>query len=76
MFWDLTPYSPLKVNGSFGGHITSVFMVEVRNQHEVGIAKRRDVPPKRLLIFSELHGFMYEKIGLFITTAVRISNLT
>jgi hypothetical protein len=31
-------------------------------------------PPKRRLTFDELHGVIFQKIKLFITTAVRISN--
>jgi hypothetical protein len=28
IFWDLTPYSPLKVNRSFGEHIAYIFRAE------------------------------------------------
>jgi hypothetical protein len=32
------------------------------------------IPPKRILIFNGLHGVISQKIALFMTTAVRISN--
>jgi hypothetical protein len=35
---------------------------------------KRNFPPKRRLIFDELRGFISQKIGLFITTAVRTKN--
>jgi hypothetical protein len=34
----------------------------------------RYVPPKHQLIFNGLHGVIYQKIVLFITTAVTTSN--
>jgi hypothetical protein len=34
------------------------------------------VPPKRWMTFNGLHGVISQKIELFITTAVRTSNLT
>jgi hypothetical protein len=37
---------------------------------------RRYVPPKRRLTFNVLHGVIYQKIELFITTAVGTSNPT
>jgi hypothetical protein len=39
-------------------------------------ASRRYVPPKRRLVFNGLHGVIFRKMALFITTAVRTSNLT
>jgi hypothetical protein len=35
-----------------------------------------DVLPKRRMIFNGLHGLIYQKIVLFITTVVRTSNPT
>jgi hypothetical protein len=37
---------------------------------------RRHVPPKRRLTFNGLHGVMSQKIGLFLTTALRTSDPT
>jgi hypothetical protein len=51
VFCDITPYSPLKVNQSFG----------------------YDIFPQRRLTFNRLHGVVFHKIKLFITTAVRTS---
>jgi hypothetical protein len=28
IFWDITPFGPLKVNRSFGGTLASIFRVE------------------------------------------------
>jgi hypothetical protein len=62
LFWDITPYSPLKANWRFGGTF---------RPPRLGY-----VPPKRQLTLSVLHGVVYQKIELFITTAVRTSDPT
>jgi hypothetical protein len=105
IFWDITPYSPLKVNQSFRG--ISCFLLRgrrmsrARNHSESRCEAERCTTllgehlflsfflglifgpedgghmffPKRLT-FNGLHGVISQKIILFLTTAVRISNPT
>jgi hypothetical protein len=69
IIWDITPCSPLKVNQRFGG--TYRIHLQVRTKRW-----RRYFPPKPRLTFNGPHGVISQKIALFITTAVRTSNLT
>jgi hypothetical protein len=67
IFWDIMPCSPLKVNRRFGGtcrlHLQARRISKVRNQRE-----------SRCQAFSGLHDIIYQRIELFINTAVRTSN--
>jgi hypothetical protein len=75
IFWDITPCSPLKVNQHFEItcrlHPNQCFLLTLKPW-------RWDeyVPPKRWLTGNWLRGVISQKIKLFITTVVRISNLT
>jgi hypothetical protein len=40
------------------------------------LKRERHVDPKRRLVFNGVHGIIFQKIELFITTAVRTSNPT
>jgi hypothetical protein len=66
IFWDLTPWSPLKLTRRFGGkyllHLQTrlIFRPWSWKQH---------VPPKRLLTFKGLHGVVSQEAELFIKTA-------
>jgi hypothetical protein len=68
IFWDITPRSPLKVKrrfrGTYGLHLQGRIISRERNQHE------------SRLTFNGLHGVIFQKIVLFINTAVRTSNPT
>jgi hypothetical protein len=88
IFWDITPYSPLKVNRRFGGiyrlHLQGRRISQARNQRESRWKaeplrpwiRRRYFPPKRRLPFNGLHGVISQKTALFIITSVRTSNST
>jgi hypothetical protein len=69
IFWDITPRSPLKVNRRFGGtyrlHLQGRRITEQETSVEAG-----------RFTFNGLHGGIYQKIELFITTAVRTLNPT
>jgi hypothetical protein len=73
-FWDIMPYSPLKVNGHFGG--TYRLQSQGRSMKQVASRAlawlilrpcrwRRHVPPKCPLTFSGLHSVIYQKIEFF-----------
>jgi hypothetical protein len=67
MVWDITPFSPMKVNRLFGGTCRLCLqgrnMTHARNQHEAS-SKRLHVAPKRRLTFNRLNGVVRQKIGL------------
>jgi hypothetical protein len=65
IFWNITPWSPLKVHRRFAG--TCLLHTKVKQ-----VVSR--VPPKRRLTFHELQVVITQKIDLFLTTAVRTSN--
>jgi hypothetical protein len=48
IFWDITPYSSLKVNWCFGGicrvHLQGQRISQARNQHEAGSKQSQEVP--------------------------------
>jgi hypothetical protein len=60
-FWDVTPYSPLKVNRRFGGtcrlNLQGRRVKQTRNQREAG--------RKQVLIFSLLRGVISQKMEVF-----------
>jgi hypothetical protein len=64
-------YSPFKVNRRFGGtcglHLQGQRIRQLRNQREAHSKQSS---------FRGLHGVISQEIGLFITTAVKTSNLT
>jgi hypothetical protein len=68
VFWDVTPFSPLKSNLRF---------VQTRRLHLQGRAKQETnikqaaVCPKHRLIFNELHGVISQNREVFICTAVK-----
>jgi hypothetical protein len=83
-FWDTTPCSPFKVNRHFGGtchlHLQGWRALLASCWFLGRIISppwrwRRRVPPKRRLTFDELHNVTYQKMELFVTTAVRTLNL-
>jgi hypothetical protein len=80
VFWDITPYSPLKVNGCFGGicrlHFQHRRISPARNLREAGKKQSRHFLPKRLLTFNGLHGVISQKIGIFLTTPMETLNTT
>jgi hypothetical protein len=69
VFWDITPYSPLKIKRHFEGicrlHLQGLRVSQARNQHETGIIRL-------ILIF--LHDVISKKRELFIIIDVRTSN--
>jgi hypothetical protein len=85
IYWEITPYRPLKVNGRFGG--TYYFRLQWTCSPPASpwflarlilwpYIQRRYVPPKRRFAFNGLRGVISQWIELFITTAVRTSNPT
>jgi hypothetical protein len=70
VFWDMTLCSPLKVNWRFGG--TYRFHLSLFDPEKGGDM----FPLKRRLTFNGLHSVILQKIVLFITSTVRISNPT
>jgi hypothetical protein len=69
--WDVTPFSPFKVDLRFGGTrhlpLQGQRTNEARNQSEAVSSRcRRHVPPKRQLTFCGLHGVMYQKMELLV----------
>jgi hypothetical protein len=80
VFWDITPYSSLKISRSFGRkyrlHFQSRCLLPASCWFLAWLVfrswrSRWHVPPKYLLIFNGPHGIISQKIGLFITTPVR-----
>jgi hypothetical protein len=75
VFWDITPYSPLKFNRRFEGtcrlHFQGQRISQARSQHEAGSNPlrprrwRRHVPPKRRLTFKRLPDVVSQKTELF-----------
>jgi hypothetical protein len=92
IFWNISACSPWKVNRRFGGkcplHLQSQRMSQERNAcHLLSrwfLARfillpwrwRQLVPPERRSTFNGLHDVIFQKIVLFIATAVRTSNRT
>jgi hypothetical protein len=79
IFWDVTPCSLLSCNRCFGGTYRLHLQVEENISWYYFLRPwrwRRYVPPKRLLQLNRLHGVTSQKMILFITTAVKTSNLT
>jgi hypothetical protein len=74
MFWDIMPCSLLKVNRRFGGtyrfHLKGLKISQARNQLEAGSEQRRNVPPNRRLTSNGLHGVIFQKMEIFITTVL------
>jgi hypothetical protein len=69
VFWDITPYSLLKVNLRFGGTYRIHLQGRInrpRYQHESRWQAKSGwsqyVPPKRRLTFNGLHGFIFQKM--------------
>jgi hypothetical protein len=93
IFWDITPYSPLKVNRRFGGtwhpssgskkkpskkqrgNHSSTFPLVPCSAYSSTLKMEAICSPKRRLTFNGQHGVISQKIVLFITTAVKTSNL-
>jgi hypothetical protein len=82
IFWDVTPCSLLSCNRRFGGTyrlqnachlLTCWFLLKLFLRPW---RRRWYVPPKRQLQLNRLHGVTSQKVILFITTAVKTSNLT
>jgi hypothetical protein len=63
IFWDITPLAT-----RFQAGFLLSFLLPLR--------WRRYVPPKRRLTLNGLHGVIFQKMVLFITTSVRTSNPT
>jgi hypothetical protein len=64
IFWDITPCSPLKINGRFGGtchfHLQGLRISRARHQYVASTLKCR-------LTFNGLHGAISQNIELFFT---------
>jgi hypothetical protein len=71
VFCVVSPYSPLKVNRSFGGtshfHLQGRRIRQAKNRHEAGSKEKAAC---YLLHASSLLGALSQKIVVFITTAV------
>jgi hypothetical protein len=67
---------PLKVIRRFGGKLAICFMSVSILAYSSTLRWRWHVPPKRRLTFNGVRGVMSQKIEVFITTAVKTSNLT
>jgi hypothetical protein len=88
IFWDITSCRPFKFNRRFGGtcrlHFEGrriskqvIFGNQVERKAKLATSKwMRHVPPKRRLTYNGLHGVVYQKTELFITTAVGTSDPT
>jgi hypothetical protein len=81
IFWDIAPFSPLKVNRRFRGTYRLNFysLIPLSRWYFGRLILRpwrwrRHVPPKRRLTFNGLHGAVSLKSVLFIITAVRITD--
>jgi hypothetical protein len=76
VFWDIMPCSPFKVDRRFGGichfHLHCQRKNEARNQREAG--SKRAATSKRLFTLNGIPGVIFQKIELFINTAVRTTN--
>jgi hypothetical protein len=74
IFWDMMPCGPLKVYRLFGGtyrlHLQGRKISRTRNQRE------STCQAMSVLTFNGLHGVIAQNFVLFITAAVRISNLS
>jgi hypothetical protein len=74
IFWDVTPWSPLKVHRRFAG--TRLLHLQGRRTSQASNTTVKQevirVPPKRRLTFNELQ-VISQKTELFLTTAVRTS---
>jgi hypothetical protein len=70
----------MKVNGSFGGtcdlHLQGGRVSQGRNRPEASCKLSSADSLKRRLTFDGLYGVVFQKIELFITSAVRTSNPT
>jgi hypothetical protein len=70
IFWDVTPFSPLKVNRRFGGKYR-LCLPPVSRWFLARLILwpwrwKQCVPPKRLLTLNGLHGVISQKIVLFV----------
>jgi hypothetical protein len=70
IFWDITPYSPLKVNRRLGGtcrlHLQGRRINQARNKREADSKQSlRHLPTKRRFTFNGLHGVISQMIELF-----------
>jgi hypothetical protein len=81
VFWNIMPFSPLKINRCFGGlcrlHLQGWKTNQARNQCEADNKQSRwrwQALPKLLLNFDGLHGITSHKTEFFITTAVRTTS--
>jgi hypothetical protein len=82
VFWDILPHSPLKVNQHFGGTCCLHHKLCLLSASCWILARltprpwrwRQYVPLKRQLTLNGLHGVVYQKMVLFITTAVWTSS--
>jgi hypothetical protein len=85
-FWDMTPCSPVKVNGSFGGKSASIFMFEFQFTdcfmlvccltYSSTMKMEATCSSEMLLAFNGVRGVIYQNVELFVTTAVITSNPT
>jgi hypothetical protein len=82
VFWTVTTRSVQNVNWRLGQmcrlHFQGWRVSQARHQHKADSKEkwRQYVPPKCQMTFNRLHGIIYQKTELFITTAVRTSNPT
>jgi hypothetical protein len=88
VFWDITPYSSLKINRRFKGtchhHLQKPAWSRLLPASLWFLACltlgpwwwRWHVTPKRRLTFNKIHVDISQKIRAFIITSLRISNLT
>jgi hypothetical protein len=72
IFWYITPCTPLKVNGRFGGtyrlHLQCPRISQAKKPASAQVVSR--------MTFNGLHGVITQKIELFVTTGVKTSNPT
>jgi hypothetical protein len=79
IFWDITPWSPLRVKEHFGGTSSRLKLCLLPGSYWYLCwlilrlwRWRRHVPPKRQLAYNGLHGVVYQKIELFYKIYVQI----
>jgi hypothetical protein len=70
LFWDITPFSPLKVNRRSGEtrrlHLQGRRISQARTRIKAGGKESLAVLPKRLLTFNGLHCVICQKMELFV----------
>jgi hypothetical protein len=71
IFWDIRPWSTLKINRRFGGMI---LRVEDYTRQESSVKQVASRAPKCRLTSNRLHDAICQKAELFITTAAKTSD--